>query len=272
MNLTTLIESAELQYKQILEGFFITIYDDKSLSSHGLEHHRRVWKYAREIIRLLAKKDLITDPDIIHKTLIACFLHDIGMSVDPGIKHGHYSMELCLDFLEKNHLEKSDYRDVLMAVENHDNKEYTTFTGKYDLLTILSVSDDLDAFGYIGIYRYSEIYLTRGIDLTEIGIMIIENAGKRFDNFTRTFGFSDELFQKHKKRYDILISFFNEYNRQLLSYKSGSHSPYGYCGVIGIIDNAVKNKTTLQSILMGPLRNSSDRIMIWFIEGLLSDL
>ena len=39
-----------------------------------------------------------------------------------------------------------------------------------DLLTILSVSDDLDAFGYIGIYRYTEIYLTRGIDPEKIGI------------------------------------------------------------------------------------------------------
>jgi hypothetical protein len=32
------------------------------------------------------------------------------------------------------------------------------------MLTILSVADDLDAFGYIGIYRYIEIYLERGIN------------------------------------------------------------------------------------------------------------
>ena len=30
--------------------------------------------------------------------------------------------------------------------------------------TILSVADDLDAFGFTGIYRYLEIYLTRGIN------------------------------------------------------------------------------------------------------------
>ena len=40
---------------------------------------------------------------------------------------------------------------------------------RMNLLTILSVADDLDAFGFIGIYRYSEIYLTRGIDPEKIG-------------------------------------------------------------------------------------------------------
>jgi hypothetical protein len=41
MNLNGIIESAELQFKQILEEFFIAVYDEKSLSSHGIDHHRR---------------------------------------------------------------------------------------------------------------------------------------------------------------------------------------------------------------------------------------
>ena len=86
--MTVNFESAELQYKQILEDFFVSVYDEKSLPSHGIEHHRRVWNYARELVILLDKHQFLTDHKIIHKLIIACYLHDIGMSVDSGIKHG----------------------------------------------------------------------------------------------------------------------------------------------------------------------------------------
>jgi HD superfamily phosphodiesterase len=54
MNLTGTIESAERKFKQILEEFFIGAYDDRYLSSHGIDHHRRVWNYAKELLPLLA--------------------------------------------------------------------------------------------------------------------------------------------------------------------------------------------------------------------------
>ena len=44
---------------------------------------------------------------------------------------------------------------------------------------MLSVADDLDAFGFTGIYRYSEIYLMRGINPNQLGHLIIENAAKQ---------------------------------------------------------------------------------------------
>jgi hypothetical protein len=47
MDLPAIIESAEIQYKQILEDFFISFYDESLLPSHGIDHHRRVWAYAR---------------------------------------------------------------------------------------------------------------------------------------------------------------------------------------------------------------------------------
>ena len=50
MNLTASIESAELKFKQILEDFFVSVYDEKNLLSHGIDHHRRVWNYARELL------------------------------------------------------------------------------------------------------------------------------------------------------------------------------------------------------------------------------
>lgn len=271
MNLTAEIESAELQFKQILERFFIAVFDERSLSSHGINHHRRVWSYAVELTKLLAEREIISDSEFPPKLIIACYLHDIGMSLETGIRHGVHSRDLCIRFLEKNHLKKSKYQDVLLAIENHDNKDYFTFAGKYDLLIILSTADDLDAFGFTGIFRYSEIYLTRGTDLYEIGNMIMENASKRFDNFTRTFGFLDALFQIHRRRYDTLINFFRDYNNQVSSYEFGSQQPSGYCGVIEIINDAVKRKIPLQSILSVPSKNSTDEIISWFITGLISD-
>ena len=67
------------------------------------------------------------------------------MSVDQGIKHGHHSKELCIEFLRKNNLDEDRYKNLLSAIENHDNKEYKIIMASYDLLTILSVADDLDA-------------------------------------------------------------------------------------------------------------------------------
>lgn len=272
MNLTVTIESAELRFKQIVEDFFISIYDDKSLSSHGIDHHRRVWSYAKELLPLVVGQQPDSISQIPSKLIIACYLHDIGMSVDPGIRHGHHSRDLCIQFLTNNHLPENEYQDVLEAIENHDKKNYTGNTSVNDLLAILSVADDLDAFGFTGIFRYSEIYLTRGINPEEIEHLIKDNAGKRFDNFVKIFGGSDELVQKHKKRFDILDNFFNEYNNQVISYKFGGQHPAGYCGVIEVLLNLISNKKVLKEFWNESEKYSNDPVIRWFFEGLAAEL
>jgi HD superfamily phosphodiesterase len=209
MNLPDIIESAELQFKQILEDFFIDVYDDTSLSSHGIDHHRRVWMNAKELLLLIPDQNSALISLLPSKLIIACYLHDLGMSVETGIRHGKHSRDLCIEFLSKNNFALNNYSDVLAAVEDHDRKDYSGDNLIKDLLTILSVADDLDAFGFTGIFRYSEIYLERGIKPAVIGHLILDNAGNRFDNFVNTFGFETELVRKHKKRYDILTDFFN---------------------------------------------------------------
>src|SRR5665647_1729436 len=99
MNITGTIESAEKQFKQILEDFFISVYNEKSLCSHGIDHHRRVWNYAKDLIRLIPlmnKNQIIRLPS---ETIIACYLHDIGMAVDHGPIHGKHSRDLCLSLI-----------------------------------------------------------------------------------------------------------------------------------------------------------------------------
>jgi HD superfamily phosphohydrolase YqeK len=238
-NLKHKIKSAEKIYKDLLESFFICNYPENHLISHGLDHHRRVWKFAIELINHSAEE--YQNSDFILKLIIACFLHDSGMSVDPGIRHGLHSKKLCEKFLMQNHMPVSDFSDVLQAIEHHDDKEYISPRNDDLLLKILSVADDLDAFGFIGIYRYAEIYILRGISTADLGKKILENASNRFRNFSSSYEKFPDLVAKHQKRFDILTEFFNQYNSQCAAYLFNSKIPSGNCGIIEIIMENLKD-------------------------------
>jgi HD superfamily phosphodiesterase len=272
MNLSGTIESAEKEFKQILEDFFISVYNEKSLSSHGIDHHRRVWNYSKELLKIISLKNSDQISQLVSELIIASYLHDIGMSVDPGIRHGKHSRNLCTQFLVKNNLPQNDWQVVLETIENHDNKDYNGKTNMNELLTILSVADDLDAFGFTGIFRYSEIYLTRGIDPEEIGYLIRENAEKRFDNFVKTVGSESEIVQKHRMRFNILDNFFLRYNEQIPSYHFGTNNPTGFCGVIEIILSIMNDKLNLKNFIMDSDKYSNDRLISWFFTGLEKEL
>ncbi|HEX7493177.1 MAG TPA: HD domain-containing protein [Bacteroidales bacterium] len=272
MNLIRLIESAENKYKQILEEYFLSVYDEKSLSSHGIDHHRRVWGYSKELLQLKVCRTAEKISQLPSKLIIACYLHDIGMSVNPGTKHGKHSRKLCLQFLTKNNLPESDFYDVLEAIEYHDNKDYNNKLHSNDLLTILSVSDDLDAFGFSGIFRYAEIYLTRGINPEKIGYLIRENSKKRLDNFAKKFGYDSEIVKKHIKRYYTLDNFFEKYNEQLPSYHFDTKNPSGFCGVIEIIMFLMKNNLQFKDFIKEAKKYSDDPVNLWFFEELEKEL
>jgi HD superfamily phosphodiesterase len=272
MNLTRLIESAENKYKQILEDYFISVYNENSLSSHGIDHHRRVWGYSKELLQLKTFRTTEQISQLPSKLIIACYLHDIGMSVNPGAKHGKHSRKLCIQFLAKYNLPESDFSEVLEAIEYHDNKDYNNNIHQDDLLTFLSVSDDLDAFGYTGIFRYVEIYLTREIIPEEIGFMIRENANKRFDNFLHTFDSDSEIVQKHIKRFNILDNFFIGYNEQLHSYQFGTKKISGFCGVIEVMMFLMKNNLQLKDFYKESEKYSLDPVIMQFFAELASEL
>jgi hypothetical protein len=272
MDISEIINSAENQYKQILEEFFISVYNERHLSSHGIDHHRRVWNYSREILIAIP---LDNTPELLRlpsDLLIACFMHDIGMSVDTGLKHGKHSRDICSRFLKENMLSANDFTEVLEAIEYHDNKEYSANDFKNKLLTILSVADDLDAFGCTGIYRYSEIYLTREIGFDKMGYMIRENARKRYDNFIRTFGTYDELVVKHWERYFLLDMFFTKYNEQLPFYQFGTEHPSGFCGVVEIIKNIMNNNLQLKDFYTEPEKHTNDPLIVWYLTELKKEL
>jgi hypothetical protein len=272
MDISEIINSAENQYKRILEEFFISVYNENFLSSHGIDHHRRVWKYAREILSTITLENTPESSRLPSDLIITCYIHDIGMSVDPGIKHGKHSRDICSLFLKQNMLSENDFSEVLEAIEYHDNKDYSTDHFKNKILTILSVADDLDAFGCTGIYRYIEIYLTRQIGYDKIGSMIRENARKRYDNFINTFGSFDELVVKHWERYMLLDMFFTKYNQQLPSYQFGTEQPSGFCGVVELIRNIMKKNLELKDFYTEPQKHTTDPLIMWYLTELEKEL
>jgi HD superfamily phosphodiesterase len=271
MNRKEIFRSAETSDKQILEDFFISVFREKNLSSHGIDHHRRVWRYAKDLFpEELSGNEKDALKFAIH-LMIACYLHDAGMSIDPGIKHGKHSRRLCSEFLSRNNLAETDYSDVLEAIEYHDDKNYPATDPVNDLLKILSVADDLDAFGYIGIFRYCEIYLTRGVDTATIGYMIRENAVKRFNNFVKSFGTRIEIISKHTARYNVLDEFCKNYNDQLPGYHFGTANPAGPCGAVELFSGMLRNESELNTLLDS--RNSyRDKYIKDFLHLLKSEL
>jgi HD superfamily phosphodiesterase len=215
MNLTEEIFKSEIEYLPALEVFFLENWGETKIWSHDLSHHTRVWNYAKEL--LLHYTDH-TENHFVDKLLITCLLHDLGMSIDPGSKHGYHSKLLCKKFIRENNMSMPDYQDVLAAIENHDNKEYSDSPSDNRLLTLLSVADDMDAFGYIGIYRYIEIYLARGVQPDKMSQMILENASRRFKNLELIFVRFPEFVEKQRIRYLVLESFFNELGSEMESY------------------------------------------------------
>lgn len=201
------ISLSEDTYKDLLEDYFTSVYPAGKLPSHGLEHHRRVWEYAKELLHYI-EKDHSIDQILINKLLIACYLHDIGMTVDTGERHGRYSKDICKRFLIEQNLDENDYQDLLSAIENHDDKEYSGSPNEDILLTVLSAADDLDAFGEKGISRYLEIYRERGLEDNELALAVLQNARKRFVNFEKIFTPYPELVNKHRIRYMRLHDFF----------------------------------------------------------------
>ncbi len=211
MNISSFIENSENKYLQVLEAFFTEKWGATKLWSHDLSHHKRVWNYAKELLQYIGDADQL----FIEKLLIACYLHDIGMSIDNGVKHGIQSRKICKSFLEENKISPVHYADLMQAIEYHDNKEYADSLVNDKLLLLLSVADDLDAFGYTGILRYADIYLERDVSITRLGKMVIENSGKRFQNFEKAFSDYPELVERHLTRYQTLIRFYSELDRQL---------------------------------------------------------
>lgn len=268
MNLAKEIKAAEDLLGPKLESYFISVFGDTFLTSHGLEHHKRVWKNARAIISHIEICKSVTDRDLPLKLIIASYLHDSGMAADHGPKHGKLGRQHCETFLRDNGFTVNNFTDLLDAVENHDNKDYPPSYGYSQLLSLLSAADDIDALGYTGIYRYLEIYLVRKIPYLDIGNEILKNSSRRWTHITRIIHRIPEMVDEQSKRYDILKSFFRSYNDQIQNYCFGSNMISGFCGVVELIGNAVESRISLSVMLPPSELKRYDQVIQTFFSRL----
>lgn len=273
MDLSLHIKDSESKYRDLLEKYFIGVFGETNLSSHDLDHHRRVWSYSKELLGLY---DFIIpeeyDDYFVDKLLIASYLHDSGMSQDPGVRHGIHSRIFCERFLVKNSLEPAEFTDLLDTVTNHDRKEYQKKQESSALFVYLSVADDLDALGFTGIYRYIEIYLKRDIDLYDLGRLVISNVKERFDNFLYHFGKFPVLVEKHRSRFQTVMDFFETYNKELENYDFGNETPAGNCGVADIIGCSVNRNMPLEGLYELFKSFLNDQAVSRFYKGLKREL
>ncbi len=222
------------------------------LPSHDQYHHLRVWYYARYLLTELEKAGFHISRDLPEKLIFAVFFHDIGLTRTLDVEHGKFSRQICSEYLQKNNIRFTDGEDeLLQAIEMHDDKSYfekciSENSGPVSVYNLLTVCDDLDAFGAIGVFRYLEIYLLRNIPVRELPEKIIANIKTRFDNFKSRYYFLDEYIAKHKRRYEYTASFYRDFASSFR--KNPVEKPFGKDSATVIEwlnENFINKKTVL---------------------------
>jgi hypothetical protein len=166
--------------------------------------------------------------------------------------HGRLSREACEQwFRENGHNLPDRYEEILKAIELHDRKDeqvYDSFQpgNSPKILAFLSVADDLEALGTIGIYRYAEIYLKRGIPMDELGNRILENAGNRFNKILEGCRLCHGILEEYQNQYDELKSFYKQYILQVQLTSQAEKENTGPLGVINYIRTRGLDKSALK--------------------------
>jgi HD superfamily phosphodiesterase len=187
--------------------FLEQLYAGKWLPSHDIEHHKRVWQNAVEICRYIQRVKPVFEQSFYEELILCCFFHDTGLLVDTSEFHGTESKKFTVRFLESSRQNVNfDTTALLDAIEKHDDKNYQSQNINASLLLeILSLADDIDALGAIGLYRYIEIYLVRGIVAEKIPELILTNVEKRFINLEGFLKKYNVLSDPYMRRYNDLI-------------------------------------------------------------------
>ena len=235
------IARAEATWLDELYNIAKALFQDNSLPSHDHTHHMRVWNLCKVLLKEIASFNSTMDQSLVEGVLIAAFFHDLGMATSTREDHGMLGSELCISwFGQTGRVRPERKEEILRAIELHDRKDvqiYRSFNPETppEILTFLSVADDLEALGIIGVYRYAEIYLKRGIPLEELGTRILANVKTRFEHLSDGCRLCDRLLEKYGQQYEDLCLFFEQYNLQLKAVSQTDSVNTGPLGVINYI-------------------------------------
>jgi len=191
------------------------------------------------------------DYELVAGVLIAAFFHDLGMVFSTREDHGRLSRENCEKWFRDGSREVPElFEEILAAIELHDRKDeqdYTPFQPdtRPEILAILSAADDMEAMGIIGVFRYAEIYLMRGVPLEDLGKRILKNANTRFEKLVSACRLCHELMKSYRKKYEELSNFFVLYEYQLREVSRLDIVNSGPLGVINYIRSHGMDKTEM---------------------------
>ncbi len=279
MHLEQQLKKSEEQWLTPAFEFLKTKFEKSPLPSHDHFHHLRVWKHGRKLLYELEKQDREIPYVFVESLLLACMFHDSGMVKEKGPEHGLISSEIFNEFLEKTNKQPADTSTVSLAIEQHDNKTYA-FSGKLItdgeimLLPALNISDDLDAFGNIGIYRYAEIYLLRGIPFEDLGLKIIANLSGRYGNFMANCSRLPEMIKTHSMRHHTTESFFRLYNLQIRKMEDTGEQPES--GPVSVVKHiyreVIKNAENIEVLTENIIKSTDDKYVLSFFKDLKKEI
>lgn len=241
------ISRAEEKWLEEAGPFVANLFGETFLPSHDQNHHRRVWSISKRLLLELESYDSLADQELVEGLLLASWFHDTGMVHDPGERHGAYGGETFERFIGKYPLgdlhfyrDAHLFKDVMNVIKNHDTKERSLYPvlkpGRPPgMMALLSIADDLDALGTMGIYRYSEIYLKRGLPLSSLGIKILSNIRRRFKNILESCDAFPSIITFCLDDYHRIEQFFNRYNQLLQAVEEPDRLQWGELGVVNYI-------------------------------------
>ena len=205
---------AENKYLPLLFDYCRSLFNGNRLPSHNHLHHYRVWQYAKDLLLGLSYEGRQLSTIEISLLMLAVFFHDTGLTKTLDEDHGLESRKICEKFLIDNPGAFSFKVDeALKAIERHDKKQmYVKNSGdrEMDLLKILSVCDDTDAFGSIGILRYAEIYILRGISINILGTRVLKNMNYRIGLLISQKWIPGPYLKKHSDRFRYAYDFYEK--------------------------------------------------------------
>jgi HD superfamily phosphodiesterase len=214
MNIQKTIEQAEYKWLSEVYNFCRNGFSSTYLPSHDETHHFRVWHFAKALIPGYHSIIHPFTTAHIEGILLAAMLHDTGMSETLDVNHGRAGRHLAVLFLNKMPSIPELADDILDAIEKHDDKSYSSESSREKdegiILTILSLADDMDAFGAIGVFRYYEIYLLRGITVGKMAGKVLPNLDRRYDAIENRLQSWPKMLSDIEKRYRTTRGFFED--------------------------------------------------------------
>ena len=211
MNLNQQLAVAESKY---LSRFYKACQDFFSschMPSHDHTHHLRVWQYCKQLLTHAEIQGHSFSDNFIEALLAATLFHDTGLSRITDERHGPEGTELFKRYIANNpDVQLVILDEAVEAIRMHDLKSPSSLSNAFGIASILTICDNLDAFGYIGAYRYAEIYLIRGIGSAEIPTRSLQNIEMRFASFEQHYAQLPHFYEEQRQRYLQACSVFND--------------------------------------------------------------